>query len=155
MILAVLLALTLVAVCFVFHFRVLLFLSKITPSLKVKATTGVLVIVLSLFVAHLAEIGIYALVYAASVHWFDLGQFQGDAVAEPMSYLYYSGVTFTTLGLGDIEPVGHIRFITATEALNGFLLITWSASFTFLAMSRLWTWAEENVQDSSDKRKLN
>jgi len=57
-----------------------------------------------------------------------------------MSYLYYSGVIYTTLGLGDIHPEGHIRFITAMEALNGFLLITWSASFTFVAMGRLWPW---------------
>jgi hypothetical protein len=61
-------------------------------------------------------------------------------IDDAMSYLYYSGVIYTTLGLGDIQPEGHIRFITAMEALNGFLLITWSASFTFLAMGRLWTW---------------
>jgi len=39
-----------------------------------------------------------------------------------------------------VITLGHIRFITAVEALNGFLLITWSASFTFLAMGRLWPW---------------
>ena len=52
------------------------------------------------------------------------------------------------VGLGDIEPQGHIRFITAVEALNGFLLITWSASFTFLAMGRLWPWENQCVQSS-------
>jgi hypothetical protein len=67
-----------------------------------------------------------------------LGTFEGAVVTDAMSYLYYSGVIYTTLGLGDIEPQGHIRIIAAMEALNGFLLITWSASFTFLAMGRLW-----------------
>jgi hypothetical protein len=28
--------------------------------------------------------------------------------------------------------------MTGTEALTGFLLITWSASFTFLEMQRFW-----------------
>jgi hypothetical protein len=140
MTIAITLALALVAICFVFHFSVLLWLSKVTPLMTVKTTTQVLVIVLCLFVAHLVEIGLYAAVYAGSVNWLALGEFQGDTVADAMSYLYYSGVIYTTLGLGDIEPAGHIRFITATQALNGFLLITWSASFTFLAMGRLWPW---------------
>mgnify|MGYP006246436899 FL=1 len=134
------LALALVVVCFLFHYSVLLWLSRVTPRVKVATTTQVLIIVLCLFVAHLIEIGLYAAVYAGTVNWLELGEFTDGKVADAMSYLYYSGVIYTTLGLGDIEPIGHIRFITATEALNGFLLITWSASFTFLAMGRLWPW---------------
>ncbi|RZA02340.1 MAG: two pore domain potassium channel family protein, partial [Moraxellaceae bacterium] len=45
---------------------------------------------------------------------------------------------FTTLGLGDITPVGAIRFLAGTEALTGFVLVTWSASFTFVEMQRFW-----------------
>ena len=56
--------------------------------------------------------------------------------------MYYSIVTYTSLGLGDVYPVGHIRFITGIEVLNGLMLITWSASFTFIAMKRLWPWNE-------------
>ena len=97
-------------------------------------------IVMVLFVAHLIEIGIYASAYIWSSSILRLGDFTGAIDTSPMSYLYYSGVIFTTLGLGDIQPVGHLRFITATEALNGFLLLTWSASFTFIAMMRLWQW---------------
>jgi len=29
--------------------------------------------------------------------------------------------------------------VSGMEALTGFLMITWSASFTYLEMSRLWT----------------
>ena len=150
MILAVVLSIFLVVTTFLFHYRVLLWLGFNTPKLKIKTQTQVLVIVLVLFFAHLTEIGIYALVYHWSVSAFGLGQFQGGLVGDPMSYLYYSGVTYTTLGLGDIHPHGHIRFITATEALNGFLLITWSASFTFLAMGRLWPW--ESTLKTPDAR---
>lgn len=137
---AILLSVILVAVTFTFHYRVLLWLGFNTPRLKVKTQTQVLVIVLVLFAAHLTEIGFYALVYNWSVSQLGLGVFQGGPIDDPMSYLYYSGVIYSTLGLGDIQPQGHIRFITAIEALNGFLLITWSASFTFLAMGRLWPW---------------
>jgi len=140
MILAIVLAFSLVAVTFAFHYRVLLWLGMNTPKMNLPTQTQVLVIVVVLFLAHIVEIGFYAMTYSWSVSSLKLGLFQGAPVGDAMSYLYYSGVIYTTLGLGDIQPEGHIRFITAMEALNGFLLITWSASFTFLAMGRLWPW---------------
>lgn len=148
MTLTILIAFSLVAVTFVFHYRVLLWLSLAVQKLKIETTTQVLMIVLVLFLAHLIEIGVYAVAYAGSVNVLDLGEFQGSLVNDAMSFLYYSGVIYTTLGLGDIQPVGHIRFLTATEALNGFLLITWSASFTFLAMGHLWPWANRGATRS-------
>ncbi len=140
MLVAIALAFGLVAVSFVFHYRVLLWLGSNTSKLNLPTQTQVLVIVVVLFLAHIIEIGFYAITYSWSVSSLELGVFQGAPVDDAMSYLYYSGVIYTTLGLGDIQPEGHIRFITAMEALNGFLLITWSASFTFVAMGRLWPW---------------
>ena len=140
MIVAIVLAFSLVAVTFTFHYRVLLWLGLNTPKMNLPTQTQVLVIVVVLFLTHIVEIAFYAKTYSWSVSSLKLGMFQGAPVGDAMSYLYYSGVIYTTLGLGDIQPEGHIRFITAMEALNGFLLITWSASFTFLAMGRLWPW---------------
>lgn len=37
--------------------------------------------------------------------------------------LYFSTTTFTTLGYGDISPVGHFRYVAMTEALTGLILI--------------------------------
>ncbi|MBI5698727.1 two pore domain potassium channel family protein [Candidatus Saganbacteria bacterium] len=37
--------------------------------------------------------------------------------------LYFSIVTFTTLGYGDIVPFGHLRLVAASEALIGAVLI--------------------------------
>ena len=58
--------------------------------------------------------------------------------------VYLSATTFTTLGFGDLAPIGAIRLVSGMEALIGFLLITWSASFTFLEMSRLWRPGQED-----------
>jgi hypothetical protein len=63
------------------------------------------------------------------------------AGAHPLSLLdavYMSAVTYTTVGFGDLAPIGPIRFIAGTVALTGFVLITWSASFTYLEMTRDW-----------------
>jgi len=152
MIVAVLLALSMVLVTFIFHYRVLLLLGAKVPALHGSTEFQVLIIVIVLFFTHVAEIAFYALVYELSVSKLALGIFQGAPVADFMTHLYYSGVIYTSLGLGDIYPEGHIRFITAVETLNGFLLITWSASFTFLAMGRLWTW-DDCCDDNDQGRK--
>jgi hypothetical protein len=52
--------------------------------------------------------------------------------------VYLAAMTYSTVGFGDLAPVGPIRFMFGTMALTGFVLITWSASFTFLEMERYW-----------------
>ena len=47
-------------------------------------------------------------------------------------------MTFTTVGFGDLAPSGPIRFLVGTEALLGFVLLAWSASFTYLEMEKNW-----------------
>ena len=59
-----------------------------------------------------------------------------------MDCVYFSFTTFTTLGFGDIHPLGPIRFLTGIEALTGLVLITWTASFLFLEMQRHWDGSE-------------
>ena len=39
---------------------------------------------------------------------------------------------------GDLVPTGPIRFMAGMESVTGLLLITWSASFTYLEMVRYW-----------------
>jgi hypothetical protein len=50
-----------------------------------------------------------------------------------------SAMTYTTVGFGDVVPVGAIRFVAGLEALTGLVMITWSASYTFLEMQRDWS----------------
>ena len=138
-------------------------LTRITPRLISHSQSAVLLIVFVLFFAHICEIGFYAAAYALSVAQLNLGSFDGGDITGPMAYFYYSGVIYTSLGLGDIHPHGHIRFITAIEALNGLLLIAWSASFTFMVMGRLWLFIpskenqtvceEENFGGEQDENK--
>ena len=40
-------------------------------------------------------------------------------VSSPLDYLYFSIVTATTLGYGDLQPVGWCRLIASTEAIFG------------------------------------
>ena len=52
---------------------------------------------------------------------------------------YFSFVTFTTLGYGDITLARHEwRILSGVEALNGILLAGWSTAFLFAAVQRTW-----------------
>jgi hypothetical protein len=113
-------------------------LSNHASRLAISDQNRVLIIILALFLCHIIEIGLYAITFACSIDFFELGTLEGSEVNDPMEYLYFSSVIFTSLGIGDVFPVGHIRFLTGIEALNGLLLIAWSASFTFHVMGNLW-----------------
>ena len=42
------------------------------------------------------------------------------------------------LGFGDVVPIGAIRLLAGTEALNGLLMIGWTASYAYITMERFW-----------------
>jgi len=48
--------------------------------------------------------------------------------------VYFSLVTFTTLGYGDITIAADYRMLSGIEALNGILLIGWSTTLMFSTM---------------------
>lgn len=52
--------------------------------------------------------------------------------------VYFSMVTYTSLGIGDLVPLGPLRLVAGVEALTGLVMIAWTASFTFFEMQRFW-----------------
>ena len=51
--------------------------------------------------------------------------------------LYFSTVTFSTLGFGDVLPPKTWRLFAALEGVNGFLLIGWSTAYLVAASTRV------------------
>ena len=52
---------------------------------------------------------------------------------------YFSVVTFTTLGYGDMTLHDHDwRLLSGIEALNGILLVGWTTALLFLVVQRSW-----------------
>jgi hypothetical protein len=66
------------------------------------------------------------------------GTLEGNFDGSLWDCAYFSFTTFTTLGFGDIQPTGDLRFLTGLESLTGLVLITWTASFLYLEMTRYW-----------------
>lgn len=79
---------------------------------------------------HAFEAFIYALVFRWSQS-LGLGGFKPGEPLSLMDVYYFSLVNYTTLGLGDIYPSGHLRFLAGMESLGGFLLLSCSASYLF------------------------
>jgi hypothetical protein len=88
--------------------------------------------------AHLIEVWLFALGYYVMVNVGDFGTLLGNFHDTLLDCTYFSLTTYTSLGIGDIEPVGDIRFLTGMEALSGLVLITWTASFMFVEMQKFW-----------------
>ena len=86
--------------------------------------------------AHLIEVLIFSVAW-----WWCIRS--GDAalsVAAPgiLDLFYFSGSVYTSLGFGDIVPVGNWRGLAIAEAVTGLVLIAWTASFTYFEMSANW-----------------
>jgi len=94
--------------------------------------------VLSLIALHIIEIWMFGMAYHFLLIWPATGHISGAMSASIFDHVYFSAAVFTTVGFGDLSPTGPIRFVAGTEALTGFVLIGWSASFTYLEMEHLW-----------------
>jgi hypothetical protein len=51
--------------------------------------------------------------------------------------VYFSAVTYTTTGYGDLVLPNEWRLVGAIEALSGILMCGWSTGFFFAIVSRL------------------
>lgn len=134
--LAIPLTMLLVALCVFVHYEALRFIHRALGSTR-NHRLGVLYAMIGLLVAHVVEIWLFAFGYHAAIEWLSLGQL-APTVRDGFDLVYFSGMVYTTVGFGDLIPTGGLRMIASGEALCGLSLITWSASFTFLQMQRLW-----------------
>lgn len=120
------------------HYEVLTVLTRVLAGLHTRVRRRrILLMMFGLVLLHVAEIWVFAGGYYLLAAQSELSRIAG-AQNTLLDLVYFSAVVYTTLGLGDLVPTGDIRFMAGSEALTGFLLISWSASFTFLEMQKFW-----------------
>jgi len=122
----------------VIHYEVLRGLSASLPAVRIASRGKVLIVIFAAFIAHTVEILLYALAAFALVHLANVGTLGGTVHGSFSTAFYFSAETYTSLGYGDVVPTGDLRLLAGIEALNGLLLIGWSASYTYIAMERFW-----------------
>src|SRR3954447_26639111 len=74
---------------------------------------------------HLVEIAVWAFFYA----W-------RHAMPDMATALYFSAVTYTTTGYGDLVLPTEWRLVGGVEALTGILMCGWSAAFFFAVVTQ-------------------
>jgi hypothetical protein len=89
-------------------------------------------------VSHGLQVSIFAGAYLLMRNQLELGTFGGQFHEHFTNFWHFSIETYTSLGMGDIYPLGPLRMLAGIEALTGLLMISWTASFTYLEMARYW-----------------
>ena len=133
------LCLFLVGASVMLHYEALRFLNDNLGKATILSTRArVLAALVGAMASHLLQIAVFALAFWLLRDKFGLGGFGGTFQDSLSSFLYFSSETYTTLGFGDIYPTGSLRMICGIESLVGLLMVSWTASFTYLEMRRYW-----------------
>jgi len=91
------------------------------------------------FIAHIAEIIVYAFFHYALAENSVIDHSMVDQSLRFRDFVYFSAETYTSLGYGDIELLSeNLRFLGGLEAMIGLVLIAWTASFTYFLMEKYW-----------------
>ena len=86
---------------------------------------------------HAIEIMVWAAAYQMILPADELATFE-EAV-------YFSFVTFTTLGYGDITLTEGYRLLSGIEALNGIILVGWTTAMIFSVVQHVWRGLAKNT----------
>ncbi|MDQ1902892.1 ion channel [Paracoccus sp. WLY502] len=132
---ALLIGFGLVAFLGIFHHFALLKLRKVTADAKEHPNRAIITVFIGLLVIHLAEILLFAGAYRVLLSWPWLGQLH-EADMSWTGLIYFSGINFTSLGYTQIEAAGPLRLINMMQSLGGFMILTWSATFSYSIWSK-------------------
>ena len=127
-----------VASAVMIHYEFLYHMTKLIRQMQITHRYRIVLGVFGALVAHAVEVWIFALAFYYMHHTPGWGHLEGNFAGSLMDSAYFSFTTFTTLGFGDIVPIGDLRYLTGIESLTGLVLITWTASFLYIEMQRYW-----------------
>jgi uncharacterized membrane protein len=100
------------------------------------------VLMLVLMLGNIVQVAFWALIYIV------LGAFQDFETA-----LYFSGVTFTSLGYGDVVLTGRMRLVAPLQAANGLMMFGITTAFFITAVqhaTKKWTAAHRKRTQRAD-----
>lgn len=86
------------------HYEVLRIIMGILPRLAMPPRARMIIVVFATFAAHTVEVWLYSIGYYLMDQLPGMGRFIGQFKGEFFDYIYFSAVTYTSLGLGDVYP---------------------------------------------------
>jgi hypothetical protein len=120
------------------HYEALRVTSRVFTHIHIAPRARILVVLAVTLLSHFLQVMLYAWAYYL-MHYADgFGYVSGAEPFDMENAFYFSISSYTTLGIGDLIPNGGLRIISGAEALNGLVLVGWTASFTYLTMEKFW-----------------
>jgi hypothetical protein len=138
MLLTIFIAVLLIVASVIIHYEALRLTSEFIPRLVFHPQRRILLVLMSTFFVHIVSISLFAVGFFVMSEYLGLGTMHGEFSGAPLDYFYYSATTYTTLGIGDVYAQGPMRLVAGLESLTGLVMISWSATFTYLHMERFW-----------------
>ena len=135
-VIASLVSLGLILFCTAMFYEILAHVWLVLPRLEAHPRLQILITVLSAFVGHTIAVWAFGTFAYVLDTQFGFGDLVGTTGHNLMDYIYFSGVTYSSLGLGDVYPTGGLRMICTVEAITGLLLIGWTVTFTYLVTEK-------------------
>lgn len=129
---------SIVAIAVIIHYECLYRITLYIPKMHVSHRYRIVAGVCGSLIAHALEIWVFATAFYYMNRADGWGHLYGNFTGSFLDCIYFSFTVFTTLGFGDIQPSGDLRYLTGIESLTGLVLITWTASFLYLEMQRHW-----------------
>lgn len=127
-----------VVIAVLLHYEALWLISRQIEKSRRPHRQRILGMAFGVLMTHIVEIWLFGITGWWLIEPLSIGALQGYDSFNVLDYVFFSAVTYTTVGYGDIYAIGPVRFLYGTLALTGFVLITWSASFTFIEMQKHW-----------------
>lgn len=127
-----------VVIAVLLHYEALWLISRQIEKSRRPHRQRILGMAFGVLMTHIVEIWLFGITGWWLIEPLSIGALQGYDSFNVLDYIFFSAVTYTTVGYGDIYAIGPVRFLYGTLALTGFVLITWSASFTFIEMQKHW-----------------
>lgn len=84
---------------------------------------------------HLLEVFIWASAYLFLVPLSEIETLE--------TAFYFSLVTFTSLGFGDVTLGPQWRILSGMEALNGVILVGWTTALLYAVLQRVWKFSHQ------------
>ncbi len=135
---AIIISVLLIAATIVIHYETLRLTSLGATDLNVRPRTRLWLMLTAAMASHVVHCALYALGFIALEFGFGVGALEGPDSGTFNDAFYFSITSYTTLGIGDLFPSGQARLLSGICALNGLVMITWTASVTYLYMERYW-----------------
>lgn len=149
--LTILICLLLVAVTIIVHYEALRYASARLTHLHLPPRFRIIIMLVVALTSHVLQILIYACVFLWLENTGGFGSIDGDRGHDLGDAFYFSITSYTTLGIGDLYPLGAFRIISCVEALNGLVMVGWTASMTYLYMEKFWHLAPKSKERRNTK----